>query len=233
MGFLYIYDMELKSTDYARLIQYAAQKLHMVRLNKTQINKILFYVYGVYYAETNNLLFKDDSPKVWPYGPVFPIVNKKINPDEIITSFPKDVLYEFNKHSKALELVKTAVNAMYNMSALSLTQWSHQEGSPWYDTLYIKNDKGDICGQNKWNTPIPKELIKNYFIEPKNRIKRNRESNKLFIINRLSVIFCHWYHTVKIFNAFLSPVEGFFYVFVIPTNSVFKLKNPPIFNKIV
>lgn len=57
MGFLYIYDMELKSTDYARLIQYAAQKLHMVRLNKTQINKILFYVYGVYYAETNNLLF--------------------------------------------------------------------------------------------------------------------------------------------------------------------------------
>ena len=172
MGFLYIYDMELKSTDYALLIQYAAQKLHMVRLNKTQINKILFYVYGVYYAETNNLLFKDDSPKVWPYGPVFPIVNKKINPDEIITSFPKDVLYEFNKHSKALELVKTAVNAMYNMSALSLTQWSHQEGSPWYDTLYIKNDKGDICGQNKWNTPIPKELIKNYFIEPKNRIKQ-------------------------------------------------------------
>ena len=71
-----------------------------------------------------------------------------------------------------MELVKTAVNAMYNMSALSLTQWSHQEGSPWYDTLYIKNDKGDICGQNKWNTPFPKELIKNYFIEPKNRIKQ-------------------------------------------------------------
>jgi hypothetical protein len=59
------------------------------------------------------------------------------------------------------------------------------------------------------------------------------ESNKLFIINRLSVIFYYWYHTVKIFNSFLSPIEGFFYVFVIPTNSVFKLKNPPIFNKIV
>lgn len=64
-------------------------------------------------------------------------------------------------------------------------------------------------------------------------LSRNRESNKLFIINRLSVIFYYWYHTVKIFNSFLSPIEGFFYVFVIPTNSVFKLKNPPIFNKIV
>ena len=90
--------MVLKSTDYARLIQYAAQKLHMVRLNKTQINKILFYVYGVYYAETDRLLFEDDSPKAWPYGPVFPIVNKKINPDEIVTSFPKDVLCEFLRH---------------------------------------------------------------------------------------------------------------------------------------
>ena len=164
--------MVLKSTDYARLIQYAAQKLHMVRLNKTQINNILFYVYGVYYAETDRLLFEDDSPKAWPYGPVFPIVNKKINPDEIVTSFPKDVLCEFNKHSKALELVKTAVDAMYNMSALSLTQWSHQEGSPWHDTLYIKNKNGDIAGQNTWNTPISKELIKAYFLKPQNRIKQ-------------------------------------------------------------
>lgn len=163
--------MVLKSTDYARLIQYAAQKLHMVRLNKTQINKILFYVYGVYYAETDRLLFEDDSPKAWPYGPVFPIVNKKINPDEIVVSFPKDVLHEFNKHYKALELVKTAVDAMYNMSALSLTQWSHQEGSPWYDTLYIKNENGDIAEQKKWNTPISKELIKDYFLKPQNRIK--------------------------------------------------------------
>lgn len=164
--------MELKSTDYARLIQYAAQKLHMARLNKTQINKILFYVYGVYYAETGCLLFKDDSPKAWPYGPVFPIVNKKTNPDEIVTSFSEDVLHEFNKHSKALELVKTAVDAMYNMSALSLTQWSHQEGSPWYDTLYIKNEDGNVSGQNRWNTPISKELIKEYFRKPQNRIKR-------------------------------------------------------------
>ena len=59
--------MELKSTDYARLIQYAAKNLHMTRLNKTQINKILFYVYGVYLAKFNKPLFTDDTPKAWPY----------------------------------------------------------------------------------------------------------------------------------------------------------------------
>lgn len=171
MGFLYIYVMDLKSTDYARLIQYAAQKLHMTRLNKTQINKILFYVYGVFYAETGKLLFKDDSPKAWPYGPVFPIVNKKTNPDEIVKSFSQETIHEFNKHPQAMDLVKEAVDAMYNMSAISLTQWSHQEGSPWYKTLYVKDKNGNIVEQKKWNTPISLELIKAYFSQKENRIK--------------------------------------------------------------
>lgn len=161
--------MKLTSIDYAHLIQYAAQKLHMTRLNKTQINKILFYVYGVYYAETGNPLFDDDSPKAWPYGPVFPIVNKKVNPDAIVWSFPKDTISEFNKNPKALNLVKSAVDAMYDISAISLTRWSHQEGSPWYNTLYIKDKDGNIIGQNKWNTPISTELIKSYFSDKKNQ----------------------------------------------------------------
>ena len=161
---------KLTSIDYARLIQYAAQKLHMTRLNRTQINKILFYVYGVCYADFDKPLFEDDTPKAWPYGPVFPIVNKKINPDEIVQPFGNETIHEFNKHPQVLQLVKNAVDAMYNMSAVALTKWSHQEGSPWYETLYIKDDSGNITGQKKWNTPIDAELIKKYFKNPKNRI---------------------------------------------------------------
>ena len=171
MGFLYIYDMKLNSIDYARLIQYAAQKLHMTRLNKTQINKILFYVYGVYYAKTGEFLFDDDSPKAWPYGPVFPIVNKKVNPDEIVKSFPKETINEFNRNPEALNLVKIAVDAMYKMSAVSLTRWSHQEGSPWYNTLYTKDKNGLVVGQQKWNTPISSEEIKDYFSKKCNLIE--------------------------------------------------------------
>lgn len=164
--------MELKSIDYAHLIQYAAQKLHMVRLNKTQINKILFYVYGVYYAETGQTLFNDDSPKAWPYGPVFPIVNKRINTDEIIYSFDKDTISKFNENPRAMVLVKEAVDAMYNVSAVALTHWSHQEGSPWYDTLYVKDRDGNIIEQRKWNTPISLDLIGSYFSQEQNLIKK-------------------------------------------------------------
>lgn len=70
--------MALTSIDYARLIQYTAQRKHMVLLNKTQINKILFYVYGAYLADTGKALFSDDTPKAWTYGPVFPKPNKKV-----------------------------------------------------------------------------------------------------------------------------------------------------------
>ena len=55
--------MDLKSTDYAKLIQFAALKFHNTALNRTQINKILFFVYGKYLAETGEVLFEDDTPK--------------------------------------------------------------------------------------------------------------------------------------------------------------------------
>ena len=70
----------LTSLDYAKLIQFAAVRNHMTLLNRTQINKILFYVYGVYLAEVGEPLFNDDTPKAWPYGPVVPIVNNKLDP---------------------------------------------------------------------------------------------------------------------------------------------------------
>ncbi len=162
--------MKLTSIDYARLIQYAAQKQHMVLLNKTQINKILFYVYGVYLAMEGKPLFDDDTPKAWTYGPVFPRPNKAVDINEIIKSFPKEQIDAFKENDKALNLVVDAVNHMYDKSAMSLTQWSHRENSPWYDTIYKKNENGEIVSQKPWNTRIEDSLIKNYFTNPQNRI---------------------------------------------------------------
>lgn len=60
----------LTSVDYANLIRYIAQQRYSQILNKTQVNKILFYVYGKYLAMLGEKLFTDDSPMAWPYGPV-------------------------------------------------------------------------------------------------------------------------------------------------------------------
>ena len=149
---------ELTSIDYARLIQFAAQRYHNHYLNKTQIHKILYYVYGCYLALTNKKLFKDDSPQAWPFGPVFPRVNRRVNIDETITF--SDAQSEAYNDITALKIVKDAVDRMHNMSAQILTKWSHEVDGPWYRTLYEGQKAGT---QRKYGTPIEDELIKSYF----------------------------------------------------------------------
>lgn len=152
----------LTSLDYAKLIQFAAVRNHMTLLNKTQINKILFYVYGVYLAEVGESLFNDDTPKAWPYGPVFPIVNKKIDPEQVIHDFSQEKIDAYRANKKAMDIVVKAVDKLHNLSAYKLTQWSHQKGSPWYKTLFGDRDIMPD-DQIKWNQEIPKKYIQDYF----------------------------------------------------------------------
>jgi len=155
---------ELTSLDYAELLKYTAYKYHRTTLNRTQINKILFYAYGTYLADTNEVLFKDDRPKAWPYGPVFPIVNNKINPTDIVSGFSKEKSDLFQKNLKALKAIKDAVDKLYNKTAYRLTQWSHNDGSPWYKTVFP-----DTNTNTPWNTEINRDYIKTYFSNIENR----------------------------------------------------------------
>lgn len=148
---------KLTSIDYARLIQYVAQKFHRQMLNKTQINKILFAVYGRYLALHGKTLFDNEAPMAWPYGPVFPIVNKRVNIDEVV-NFTQDKIDMFVNNRDAQLIVVDMVARMYNKSAQALTDWSHRYGSPWYRTVYPSDG-----GHAKWNTPIPLEYIEEYF----------------------------------------------------------------------
>lgn len=162
----------LTSIDYARLIQFTAAKLYKTLLNKTQVNKILFYVYGVYLASHGKVLFSDDRPKVWTYGPVFPRPNKKVVSCEMIGQdyFTKEQIESFKEDSDFLSRIVAIVGRMCNKSAMTLTRWSHEEGSPWYNTLYHKDENGKITSQEPWNTVIPDETIKTYFSNPQNAI---------------------------------------------------------------
>lgn len=162
--------MELTSVDYARLIQYASQVNHGVSLNKTQMNKVLFYVYGVYLAVKGKPLFTDDTPKAWTYGPVFPIPNKRVDVNAIVKGFPQEKVESFRSDDYALRLAETAVRNMHDISALSLTRWSHYENSPWYNTIYVKDNEGRIIEQRPWGIRIDDNLIRNYFSKRENRI---------------------------------------------------------------
>lgn len=162
----------LTSIDYAHLIQFIATKMYHILLNKTQVNKILFYVYGVYLTNHEEPLFKDDTPKVWTYGPVFPRPNKKVVSCEKIVreDFTQDQINAFQEDKAFLSRIVTIVGNMCNKSAFELSQWSHEEGSPWYTTLYEKDSDNKIVNQKPWNTPISDDTIKEYFSNPRNAI---------------------------------------------------------------
>lgn len=73
--------LQLDSIRLAELIRWVTYDKYKVWLNKTQLQKFMYISYGVYLAITENRIFDDDTPKAWPFGPVFPRINKKINLD--------------------------------------------------------------------------------------------------------------------------------------------------------
>lgn len=150
----------LNSIDYSALINWTAYHKYGVQLNKTQMQKMLFMCYGLYLAATGDVLFSDDTPKAWPFGPVFPRVNKKFVPGIIPKEFSEEKKIEFLKNTIAMGIVAKVIEKFHAVSAHDLSEWSHQEGGPWHQTIYGKD------GQNssiKWNQIISNDIIRDYF----------------------------------------------------------------------
>jgi uncharacterized phage-associated protein len=123
--------------------------------NNTKIQKLLYVLYGFYWAK-RKLRLTNEQPKLWPYGPVFVDVFLDIQRNGFFMGDTKASLFEtigkedkeeFDQHIKSL--------GKYMASALS--EWSHEEGSPWSKT------KSDVGG--RWNTPIDDGYIEEYFRE--------------------------------------------------------------------
>lgn len=147
--------MELTSLDYTKLIAWIAAFKHRVILNKTQMQKLLFMCYGQALVLENRPLFTDDTPKAWPFGPVFPRSYKRYE-----ETLPDDLTDEdkrrFSENRDVLLMIAQTVANFCHTSATRLSEWSHQPGSPWQQTVF--------SGDNpEWNRPIPPQIIQEYF----------------------------------------------------------------------
>lgn len=149
--------MELTSIDYARLISWIAYYKHKTILNKTQMQKLLFICYGLYLRDHNNPLFSDDTPKAWPFGPVFPRLYKRY-----IEAVPQDLSENdkiaFLEDRNTLAMITQIVDSYYHYSANTLSDWSHQKDSPWAKTVF-SGDGSSVT----WNKVIEQQTIKEYF----------------------------------------------------------------------
>jgi uncharacterized phage-associated protein len=122
-----------------------------LHLNVTQVQKILFILYGYYLAKCNHRLLTE-TPKAWPFGPVFPRARKHVN----YTQAKK--IENINGVSEDLQLKEIATKIVISagkLSAQKLSTWSHLEGSPWHRTYKQKDFN--------WNQEIPDAYIKEYF----------------------------------------------------------------------
>lgn len=122
-------------------------------LNVTQVQKILYIIYGVWLASKDELVSKE-SPKCWPYGPVFPRTRNKVDFKNALP-LSHNTFTDLKKNKELVLFMEDVVVKLAQVSASKLSEWSHQVDSPWYRTT--KHDRF------KWGDEIPNSYIKEYF----------------------------------------------------------------------
>ena len=140
-------EMKCDSVMIANALLWKAQQSG-VSMNLTKINKILYIIYGFTLSMFKKRL-TEEHPKAWPYGPVFPRVNKKVDPSLPASSEDYEKLPEMIR-----SIIDGAIHSFGNWTAAELSAWSHQAGGPW-DLTYKMS--------SKWNTVIDDSLIYDYF----------------------------------------------------------------------
>lgn len=148
----------MTSLDYAKLIRWLGWHRNGVILNKTQVQKLLFICYGVELA-AGHIMFEDDSPKMFPFGPVFPRSYRRTasTPIPELSEVEKE---DFTKEPSTLKNIASLVARYCHVSATQFTRWSHQDGTPWHRTLSEQTHL-------EWGVEINQEYVREYFNSPK------------------------------------------------------------------
>ena len=141
-------EMHYDSVDIAKALLWKAQQCGK-EMTITKLHKILYITYGLFLANFGSRLV-DEHPKAWPYGPVFPRVNKKVKVSESVSDS------EYSELPKEIQLgIDKAVTTFGDWSAVRLTEWSHDPIGPWALTRKLDD--------SKWGSIIDDRLIYVYF----------------------------------------------------------------------
>lgn len=141
----------LSSVDFARYICVKAREMG-IELNHTQLQKILYICDGFLLAYGINIV--GENCCVWDYGPVYPKVYKwlyrlRAKSKPLDANFKPEFLNEIQA-TGADKVIEKALSRFGKISAVKLSEWSHQTGSPWHNTklrrgMYSKIDKSEMA----------------------------------------------------------------------------------------
>ena len=141
---------EIDSVDVAKAVIAKAQQ-NGLRLNMTQIQKLLFIIYGPGLVFFNHTPFNEHA-QAWPYGPVFPRTRRELLETVnawTATAYPQNIPEELQ------DIISGVIKYFGSWNASMLISWSHTPGSPWEITTKMPNFR--------WGQEIGDGLIKDYF----------------------------------------------------------------------
>lgn len=124
-----------------------------VVLNTTKVQKMLYIIYSYFLSKHDYQIFTE-TPKAWPYGPVFPRTRKKVDFTRIQKVTDAE-LEGITSQKEIVEKFNEVINRYSKFSASELSDWSHMENSPW--------DKTTKLTGFKWGDFIPNEFVIDYF----------------------------------------------------------------------
>lgn len=137
------------------LASYATRKGYFI--NQTKLQKLLYILYGGYLTNFNESLL-NEHPKAWPYGPVFPRVQKKfakVGGNLDYANIDSEEYADINADNNVRLLIDDVLKTFGQWTAQTLSIWSHKEGSPWAQALAANN--------MEYNAVISDDSIKEYF----------------------------------------------------------------------
>jgi len=124
-----------------------------VVLNTTKVQKMLYIIYGYFLAKSNIQLFSE-TPKAWPYGPVFPRTRKKVDYSVVYKTTDQD-LKDICQDEEIINKFNSVIDKYGKYTASNLSNWSHMQNGPWDLTTKLPDFK--------WGDQIPNDYITKYF----------------------------------------------------------------------
>jgi len=131
-------------------------------LTQLQLQKLVYFAHGIYMIEGDSSEgLVSDEIRAWKYGPVFKDlrnVTKHYGGDKI-SKLDNDFVNNEKPTEKQSAFIKAIFETFGDLSGVSLSAMTHQDGSPWHE-VYVKqgNKKGVISD----------ELIRQYFTDLNN-----------------------------------------------------------------
>jgi len=142
----------------ANLIAYAFVKKGIEEgrpVTQMKLQKMVYFAHGVHLASFSRPLIQEDF-EAWQFGPVIPSIYQEY---KTFGSQPINIKQEYldkqlgNLDHNAITVIDYTWNTTKNLSASTLSSWTHKQGSPW-DKYYVPG---------AFNIQIDNIAIQSYF----------------------------------------------------------------------